>query len=279
MFVSEGYFETLEIQLVSGRDFEFRDNEWGNPMRAVVNEAFARKFFAGQNPLGRKFTSLANAPVWMEIVGMVKDAKYSSAREKALPMVYLPYGRIAERSQYRTGEVMFLQVQGPQTPSSLTVNLRGEAGQEFAIGDVTRQQQIIDDTLVREKLLASITNLFGGLVMALVVIGLYGITSYEVSMRRQEFGIRVALGAAPQAVLGMVLRQSVWIAGFGAIGGLLGGAACARLARGLLFGLSPNDPAVFLSASALLLTASLLAAFVPAYRAAKTDPMITLRHQ
>jgi predicted permease len=280
LFVSTGYFQTLGIRFVSGRNFESGDNDSGSPMCAVVNEAFARKFFGNENPLGRKLTKLANAPIWTGIVGIVKDAKFSGLRENPPPMIYVPYGRIAEwiPPQGR-GLLMFLQVRGHQTPASLAADLRREIGQRFTIGEVSRQQQLIDDTLVRERLLASVAGLFGGLALLLAALGLYGIMSYAVVQRRQELGIRMALGAAPKAILGLMLRDSATVVGLGTIVGILAAAYSTHLARALLFGLAPNDPTTFITASVVLLAASLVAAFIPAYRAAETDPMIALRHE
>lgn len=281
LFVSSGYFQTLGIKFVSGRDFESPDNDSGSPPRAIVNEAFVRKFFGNENPLGRQLTKLANAPVWTEIVGIVHDAKYNSLRENPPPMIYVSYGRITDwiPPQGHPGESMFLQVRGHQGPSSLAADLRREIGQQFTIGEVSRQRQLIDDTLVRERLLASVASLFGGLALLLAALGLYGIMSYAVIQRRQELGIRMALGAAPKAILGLMLRDSAGIVGLGTIVGILAAAFSTHLARALLFGLAPNDPMTFIAASVVLLAASLAAAFIPAYRAAETDPMIALRHE
>jgi ABC-type antimicrobial peptide transport system permease subunit len=282
LFVSTGYFQTLHIKLLKGRDLEPDDNASVSPMRAVVNEAFVRKFFGRENPLGRQLTKLANAPVWTEIVGIVEDAKYSSLRENPPPMIYVPYGRIADwiPPQGHPGESLFLQVRGHQGLSSLlATDLHREVGQQFRIGEVFWQQQLIEDTLVRERLLAAIASLFGGLALLLAALGLYGIMSYAVMERRSELGIRMALGAAPAAILGLVLRDSAAIVGVGTVVGILTAAFSAHLARALLFGLAPNDPTTFVAASLLLLAASLTAAFIPAYRAAETDPMIALRHE
>jgi ABC-type antimicrobial peptide transport system permease subunit len=266
---------------VSGQDFDSRDNDPGSPPRAIVNEAFVRKFFGRENPLGRKLTKLANAPLWTEIAGIVQDAKYNNLRETPPPMIYIPYDRIKDWlvPQSHPGMSMFLQVRGRQSAVSLAANLRGEVGQQFTIDAVTRQQQLIDDTLVRERLLASVGSFFGGLALLLAALGLYGITSYAVVQRRQELGIRMALGAAPRAILGLMLRDSAMIVGLGMIVGILAAVFSTHLARASLFGLAPNDPETLIIASVLLIVTSLTAAFIPAYRAAATDPMIALRHE
>lgn len=278
--VSTGYFQTLGIKFVSGRDFEPRDNESGSPMCTIVNEAFVHKFFGSENPVGHQLTKLANAPVWTKIVGIVQDAKFNSLRENPPPTIYVPYGRIADWIPPQgPGLLMFLQVRGQQSPPSLAANLRREIGQQFRVGEVSWQHQLIDDTLIRERLLASVASVFGGLALLLAALGLYGIMSYAGVQRRQELGIRMALGAAPKRILVLMLRDSAWIVGLGTIVGILAAVFSTQLARALLFGLAPNDPTTFIAASAVLLAASLTAAFIPAYRAAITDPMVALRHE
>jgi ABC-type antimicrobial peptide transport system permease subunit len=195
-------------------------------------------------------------------------------------MIYVPYGRINEWIPPQgPGLSMFLQVQGHQSPASLAADLRREIGQRFTIGEISRQRQLIDDTLVRERLLASIASLFGALSLLLAALGLYGIISYAVVQRRQEIGIRMAVGATPKAILNLILRESASIVILGTLAGIVLAFFGTRLARALLYGLAPNDPATFVVASLILLAASLAAAFIPAYRAAETDPMISLRNE
>ncbi len=281
LFVSTGYFQTLGIHFAAGHDFEQRANNPGSSTPAIVNEAFARKFFGSENPLGLKLTKMANAPDWTEIVGIVRDAKFSSLRESAPPMVYIPYARIAEWiiPQAHPGLSMSLQVRGYQGLSSLDSDLRQEAGSQFTIGNITRQQQLIDDTLVRERLLASVASLFGALSLFLAALGLYGIMSYAVAQRRQELGIRMALGAGPRAILSLMLRDSATVVTAGTLSGILLAAFASRLTKAFLYGLAPNDPATFVAASLVLLTASLVAGLIPSYRASKIDPTVALRNE
>jgi predicted permease len=281
LFVSTHYFETLGIGVLHGRDFVARDNDPSSPACIIVNEAFARKFFGGENPLGRQLTKLANTPIWTEIVGIAQDAKYSSLRGDPPPMIYVPYGRIADwlDPHAHPGESMVLQVRGQQSEASLAADLRRDAGEQFITGGVFRQQQLIDDSVVRERLLASIGNVFGGLALFLAATGLYGVISYEVVQRRKELGIRIALGATPKAVLALMLRDSAAIVIIGSGIGVLGAIFTTRLAKALLFGLAPNDPITFIAASLVLLAVSLLAAFIPARRAAGIDPMVALRDE
>jgi predicted permease len=280
-FVSTDCFSTLGIGFVSGRDFQTLDELPGGPAVAIVNQAFTRKFFGDENPLGRKLTKMANDPVWTEIVGIVRNAKTKNLREDAPPMVYIPYGRITDwvPPQGRPGISMFLQVRGHQDVSSLTQNLRQKLSSRFIIGGVSRQEQLISDTLVRERLLANVASFFGALALSLAALGLFGIVSYAVVQRRQELAVRMALGAEPHAILALMLRDSATVVGPGILLGVIVSVLVSHWTRTLLYGLAPNDAETFLASSVLLLSASLLAAFIPAYRAAKADPMIALRHE
>ncbi len=280
LFVSDAYFQTMGIPLRMGRDFEGRDDESSSPMVALVNEAFVRKFFGKENAIGRKLTKMANSPVWTEIVGVVADAKFASLREPAPPMMYLPYGRMAEwvPPQGHLGESMVLEERGHQTTASLAAELRREAGKRFAVGAVSAQEQIIGDTLVRERLLAEVASVFGGLAFMLTAFGLYGLVRYGVVQRRRELGIRMALGAVPASIVALMLREWALIVGLGLGAGIVGAALSSRLMRTLLFGLGPDDPTTFSAATGLMMAVSLVAAFLPAYKAAKTDPVDSLRH-
>lgn len=252
-------------------------------MRAV-SRSWRISFRIFNTPSGRsgeRQALMANAPVWTEIVGIVRDAKFGSLRDSAPPMIYVPYGRIAEwvPPQGPRGLLGSLQVRERQGVASIATDLHREAGPRFTIGDVSRQQQLIDDTLVRERLLASVATLFGALSLLLAALGLYGIMSYAVVQRRHEIGVRMALGAAPKTIISLMLRDSVTIATTGTLAGILLAVFGTRLAKGLLYGLAPNDPATLVVAAAVLFAASLAAAFIPAYRAAKTAPMAALRNE
>ncbi len=281
LFVSPGYFKTLRMQLVQGRDFDIRDNRPGAPPVVVVNQAFAHKFFGREAPIGRELTKLADHPLWTQIVGIAADAKFGSLRDAAPPAIYVPYGHVTKwmPPQARPGFAMSLQVRGQQEPSAFAGRLRREAGAQFTIGAVFPQQQFIDDTLIRERLVAGAASLFGVLSLLLAALGLYGVMNYAVVQRRQEISIRMALGAAPSMILSLILRESAAMILAGVLAGLVLAGSGTRLARTLLYGLAPNDPAAFGVAALILLTAAFVAAFIPAYKAAQTDPMITLRNE
>lgn len=281
LFISPDYFRTLGIHFVKGRDFRDRDSQGNFPATVIVNQAFARKFFGKEDPLGHKLTKMADAPKWTEIVGIVGDAKVGSLRNPAPPVLYEPYAQMTSwlPPQAHPGLEMTLQVEGAQGVASFAARLHREAGSQFTIGTVSEQQQLIDNSLVRERLLSRVANVFGALSLMLAVLGLYGVMNYVVLQRRQEIGIRMAVGAAPTNILHLMLRESTVIIFLGILTGLAIAAVVTRSARALLFGLTPNDPGVFITASCILLTATLIAALIPAFKASAIDPMTTLREE
>ncbi len=279
--VSSDYFQSMGIRVKAGRSLNARDDSSSSPRVAVVNEAFEHKFFGTIDPLGKKMTKLADAPEWVEIVGVVQNAKFNNMRQAAPPMFYVPYERMTDwfPPQMHPGYTLSLQVRGRQSAASLAATLRRQFGNAFAVRQIAPQDKLIDNTLTAEKLLAGVSNLFGGLALVLTALGLYGIMSYAVARRRQEIGIRMALGATPNRVLSLMLGDSVVILLIGLLIGLPIALASTRAVRSLLYGLTPNGWTTFAVAGAVLLTASLLAAFIPAYKAAKTDPAIALRYE
>jgi predicted permease len=281
LFVSNGYFQTMRIRLVSGRDLASHDDEASSPSVALVNRAFVRKFIADADPIGRKFTKMANSPVWTEIAGVVEDTKYNDLRENPPPMIYVPYGKIAEwiRPDSHPDLSMFLQVQGYRGRAMFSAELRNIAGQRFSVEDVNSQQQLVDDTLVRERLLANVAGIFACLAVVLAAMGLYGIISYVTAGRRREFAIRTALGAAPRALWHLALSDAFGMVAVGTVVGIVAAPFGIRLAKSLLFGLAPSDPSTFAIAALILFVSSLTAAFIPAYKAAKADPMVSLRDE
>lgn len=279
--VSGDYFQTIGIPLRAGRSFKAEDQDSSSPAVTIVNQAFARKFFGDIDPLGKKMTKLANAPEWTEIVGVVADTKFNSIREPAPPMFYVPYERITDwfPPQTRPGYSLWMQVRGRQTTASLANYLRRQFGNVFTLQQITPQDKLIKDTLTAERLLAEVSSLFGGLALVLTALGLYGIMSYAVAMRRQEIGIRMALGAAPNNVLALIMMDAVAVLVIGLLIGAPAALVSTRAIGNLLYGLAPNGWITFAVAAAVLTIASLLAAFIPAYKATQTDPAIALKYE
>jgi predicted permease len=271
--VGPGYFETVGMTILRGRGFTAQDNENAPPV-AVVNETFARHYFGGEDPLGQRFSFGPNSSGY-EIVGVVKDAKYESLREYALPIYYVPYlyGDLRETT---------FQIRTASDPTSIIAAVRGAVqGIEpnLSLFDIKTLAAQVDESLAQERLIGTVSSFFGLLSLLLAAIGLYGIMAYAVSRRTREIGIRMALGAQRNAVLRMILGQGMKLVLIGAVIGLIASFAATRLVASYLFGITPTDPVTFVGVPILLLIVALLACFVPARRATRVDPLLALRDE
>jgi putative ABC transport system permease protein len=276
--IGSEYFKTLGTRILAGREFDERDAT-DAPNVAIVNEAFARVFLNGANPIGRSLSIEAtpNAPEtrW-EIVGLVKDTKYEELREEFGPIVFLP---TAQNPRPSAGGQFLIRSGLPQAEIVAAVR-RVLAETSPAIG-VSFQgfKTMIDVTVLRERLLATLSGFFGLLALLLACIGLYGILSYSVASRTNEIGIRMALGARQRDVLWLVLREALLMIIAGVAVGLPMIWATTRLASALLFGLTPTDPVSLLLAALLMIAVAMVAGYVPARRATRIDPMAALRDE
>ncbi len=275
-FVSDAYFGTLRMQLLAGRNFNQNDTASSTPV-AVINETVARRFFPGLNPVGRTFRVEGEArklepPV--QVVGVVKDAKYESVREDAFATVFRPLSQMSE-----TGASHF-EVRTPLSQTAMVDAIRR------VVAAVNRDASIeihalatqVDDSMSRERLLAALAAFFGALALVLAMIGLYGTLSYLVTQRRVEFGIRMALGAPAKSILGLVMRDVLLLLLGGIAAGTCLALAATRLLGSLLFGLRPHDSATLAMSAILLAAVSLSAGYLAARRAATLDPLAALRH-
>jgi putative ABC transport system permease protein len=274
--VGPGFFSTLGIPLVAGRDFTEGDAK-DAPRVAVVNETFARYFFKDRDPLGRRF-GLGRSGDTMDItiVGLVRDGKAGSLREKPLRFVYTPYTQ-----EPRLGS-MTVYVRTAADPDALGSRLRKVVQRVDATLPVTELKTMraqIAESLFVERLVAALSAAFGFLATLLAALGLYGVMSFAVARRTREIGIRVALGAERRAVLFMVLKEVAGLALLGVAVGLPGGYVLGRLVEAELFGLDARDPLTFGVATTILLLAALLAGYLPAARATRVDPMVALRYE
>ncbi len=275
--VSPEWFATYGTRLLAGRDFTAADTAT-SPRVLIVNEAFARKFTSGGNPIGHRVTQNGSAVeprTVSEIVGYVQDAVYRSLRDDVPPTMYVPIPQQA------------------RLPSSLAVSVRAAGGSPAlltrAVADaltrVNGQVAItfrplaeqVDNALVQERILAMLSGFFGALALLLAALGLYGVTSYAVSRRRTEIGIRMALGAEPRGVIGLVLRRVALLVAAGVVVGSAATLATARFVSSLLYGLQPRDPLTLVAAALALATIGALAGWLPAWRASRIDPARVLR--
>jgi len=277
-WVSPGFFETLQIALLAGRDFSDRDTQ-ASPHVAIVNEAFARKYLGGANPIGKTLRSVVEPgypSTEYEIVGVVRNTKYAGLREETPPE---SFGAASQFPAFGPWVSIFIRSSSP--PSAVFSALRArldELNPEIR-SDFSVFRKDIENRLVRERMMALLSGFFGALAGLLTTIGLYGVISYVVVTRRNEIGVRMALGASPGNIVGMVLRQTIVLLALGTALGVALAFAATRGAGSLLFGLQPNDPISLIGASVLLIGVALIASFLPARRASQVDPMVALRYE
>lgn len=276
--VSDRFFETLGMNLLTGRDFNVHDTP-ESPKVAIVNQTMAKKFFGEQNPVGKWFRpDTGNKPGEpIEIVGLVKDAKYDSLRDEIPAAAYLASSQSTRISPFVTFELRVAG--GPPTAAISAVKASISEFQRDASFQFKTLATQVDESLARERLLATLSGFFGGTALILAMMGLYGVVSYEVNQRRNEIGIRIALGAETSHVLHMVLTEVWMLIGVGLVIGLGLALATTRFVESFLYGVKPNDPwTLFLAVSTLAIVAS-LAGFMPARRASRLDPMQALREE
>ena len=275
--VSPKLFTTLGVPIVAGRDFTVLDNR---PV-ALINETFARKYFAGRNPVGLRIglvddrSARPDTPN-QEVVGVVKDLKFKNLRDPAPPQAYFPYWQ-DEKSRFMTFYLR-TRIDPQQVMQAVRERVR-HLDPNIPVVDLRTIDEQIGLSLKTERLVASLSVVFGALATALAVIGLYGVMAYTVARRRREIGIRVALGALQGDVIWMVMRQVVLLSGAGlAIGALLA-FALGSLIRTQLYGLQPHDPFTFVSAGLVLSAAAGMAGLIPSWRASRIEPMQSLRNE
>lgn len=275
LVVSPGFFKTIGTPLQRGRDFDQRDDGRA-PRVAIVNESTARVTFGTSDVIGKMLQVGDGSSPPLAIVGLVPNAKYRTLREPATPMVYLPA----------------MQAPGPLENANMAVRTMGEpegmteelwriARAESAalrMGGVTTQARLVAGTIAQDRMLAQLSGFFGLTAAALVCLGLYGLTAYDVARRTSEIGIRLALGAQRADVVRLVVRRSLRLVVIGVAIGLGVGLLLGRIIERLLFGVRGTDPATILLSAGLLLTVGLLAAYGPARRAARVDPLASIRH-
>jgi predicted permease len=244
----------------------------------VINEAMARHYFGGNNPVGERFslTSGLEALGQMEIVGVAKDTKATDLRSEAPRMFYMPF------AQFPNAENLVFEIRTALEPSALASAARQlieSVDGGLAVSKVTTLADTLSASLLRERAMATLGSLFGLLALLLASVGLYGVLAYAVTQRTREIGIRIALGAPGRQVRRLVLRQGMrWVAaGVGA--GFVGSLALTRFLSSQLFGVSPADPATFVCVTVFLGVVALLACWLPARRAARIDPMEALRYE
>jgi predicted permease len=275
--VGPGYFSTLGIPVVLGREITAEDRPGGR-MVCVINETFARRFFDGRNPIGLHVTQeYADQRHTYEVVGVVRDSRQNRLRGEVEHRFYTP----ATQPAASIGAVTFI-IRPRDDMSGVLMEVRRLVQQSEPNMPIARAgalEDAVDSRLVQDRLLAQLSIAFGVIAVLLTAIGLYGILSYGVSRRTSEIGIRKALGAQHAALVAMILRETGSLVLLGLIVGVALSAAAVRLITSRLYGLSPEDPVTLASSVAGLVIVAGLAAWVPAYRASRVDPLVALRHE
>jgi len=276
--ITPGWFATYGTRLLEGRDFDARDRP-GSPRVAIVNETFARRLLQGGRPVGRRFRSAftrsGQPNPWMEVIGVAADATYVRLRDELPPTFYVPMAQWADHPTREFPAVMRLSVRAATGVPALlardVANAIGRVDPTVSTTFVPLARQI-DDSLVRERILAMLSGSFGALALLLAGLGLYGLMSYSVSRRRQEIGIRMALGAEAPDVVRMVLGRVLLLVGVGIAAGACGSLWASRYVEALLHGVTRDDPTTPILAGLVLVAVGAAAGWIPARRAARIDP-------
>ncbi|HTC32263.1 MAG TPA: ADOP family duplicated permease, partial [Bryobacteraceae bacterium] len=274
--VGPHYFKTVETRVLEGRDFT-ADDRLGAVKVAAINQTAARFYFGDTNPIARRISmpGYRGDPSWLEIIGVVQDAKYHSLREQPVPMVYISL------FQYPESGVTFeiRTAIHPSSAATAVINAVKATDARLPVLDIQTLGNQLNDSLVQERLVASLSSAFGSLALLLAAVGLYGLMAFAVNRRTNEIGIRMALGAKPVQIAGMVLRETLLLVSLGLAIGIPVAIAVSKLIATELYGLKSNDPVTLLLASLSTAAIAVLAGYLPARRASRVDPMTALRYE
>ncbi len=276
--VGPGYFTVMRIPLLRGRFFDPRDAESG-PRVAIVNETFERRFFSGQDALGKRIDFLWNTKGWQEVVGVVADVKHDALDAPSSPEIYVPISQ-SSRSADDIGSWILVRTTGP--PGKWIGALRAQVAavdRDAPVSVAWTMEEILSGSLAPRRLTLVLMGAFAVLALLLAAVGIHAVLSYSVAERRREIGIRLALGASPRRVLALVVGRGMRLVSVGVVLGLAAALVASRLLRGLLFGVTPTDPVAFAAVCALLLCVSLVACYFPGRRATAIDPVSMLRSE
>jgi len=276
--VSPGYFQAMETPLKAGRDFTLADSESNARCVRITNEAMARRYWPGENPVGRQLYGACPKGAAALIVGVVADSKQNSVDSQVEPELYEPY---AQHPSFASFLVTFV-IRTSSDPLGLAAAVRNavwEIDHDQAVIQVRTMENVISESIWQQHFSASMLGAFAAIALLLSAVGIYGVLSYSVSRRTHEIGIRAALGATRRDILRMVVGEGLFLTLIGVGAGILVALGLTRLIASLLYGVRPRDPMTFVALSLLLIGVALLAVYIPARRATKVDPMVALRYE
>jgi predicted permease len=269
------YFQTMGATLLKGRDFTERDTATA-PGVVIINEAFARRYFPGEDAVGRRINVSNDEMNPREIVGVIRDAKQNDLTAQANPETYLPHLQAAQ------GKSMTLVIRSASEPARLAQAVQAQVwaiDKNLPVSEIRTMEDVVSESIGGQRFNMIMLSLFAGVALILAAVGIYGVMSYAVTQRTHEIGIRMALGASARDVLRMVVGQGMVLALVGVGLGLIGAFALSRLMTSLLFNISPTDSMTFIVVSVVLACVALLACYIPARRATRIDPMVALRYE
>jgi putative ABC transport system permease protein len=265
----------MDVPVAAGRGFSQETDTANSPPVVAINQAFARKYFAGENPVGKRIQVFTVSTNWNEIVGVVEDVKLTGLNAPTAPEIYQPDSQHAP-------SMFSLAVRSALPAAELERLVRAEVSaldKDLVPFNVRTMARAISGSVAPQRFTTILIGLFAALALTLTVVGVYGVVSYSVSQRTRDFGIRLALGASRWSILSLVLRQGMVLAATGICIGLAGSFALTSLIATQLFEIKANDPVNFAVVALLLALVTLTACYLPARRAAKVDPMVALRYE
>jgi len=269
------YFKTMGIRLLRGRLFTDAEDAEARHV-TVVSEAFARRFFPDEDPIGKRIkVFMDDKPSWMEIVGIVGDVRYDNLTAEAEPFVYEPHPELVY-------DAMTLVIRTAGDPAEMAPTVRREISEidpEQPVSDIRTMTQVMGERVARARFNTLLLAIFAGLATVLAAVGIFGVMNYSVQLRTREIGLRMALGAQPHRVLMLVLRQGLLLTLIGIGVGLAGALALSRVMSGLLYGVGASDPLTFAAIVVLLAFVALIACYIPARRATRVDPLVALKYE
>jgi predicted permease len=274
--IAPDYFRTFGIPLVAGREFTAADNTPAAPRTVIVNESFVRRYFNGQNAIGRMMARGSDNATKLDrtIIGVVKDSKYSNLKAPAPPVFYTPYRHVTNIAGLN------FYVRTAVKADSLLPAIRGQVAAidpDLPIRELRTMDAQLASQMSSEQLLSRLTGIFGGLATLLAAIGLYGVLAFNVARRTREIGIRIALGANARHVRGLIVKEIAIMVGIGSLIGAAAAFAMGRQVESVLFGVTARDPLPYIFGLVSLGAVALAAAYIPARRATNVDPLVALK--